>query len=352
LALVYSSYIILLRVEAFAKIRFQNNGSAEDAFTKAKEDVQQWPYSWFTESGDDAYSKSRASIKGQIVLSDGRPASGAAIFWGDNQSTKTPLDQGEGYYYRTYAKEDGSFEILNMRVLKPSSSEKALGSIQAWPNGGNISDVTTVLYLNDVELKRGITDLGLITWKIQRHRSPKVWQIGEIDRTAKGFAFSGPPHEHARSTKCPANLTYVIGINQTSDWCFAQVHPGTWNIQFFLPDPTMLSTPATLSIALAAYTSGVTSMVIINGQRIADLNSTTVGAGDPSLYRSGTLAGEWHLVQIPLHPGLLREGQNVIALRIKGKGFTPGWSSSDAKIGEVMHWRGLMFDSILLEWDY
>lgn len=350
--MVHRKYLVLSYDEVLAQSSYQNNGSAEDALIRAKEEVLQWPYSWFTDSGDDAYSKLRGSIKGRIVMSDGRPATGAAVFWGDNRSPKTPLDQGEGYYYRTYAKADGSFEISNMRVLNNPRSGASLGTIQAWPNGGNISDVTTVLKLNDVELKPGTTDLGIITWKTQHRRYPRIWQVGEIDRTAKGFGMSGPPHEHARSTKCPPDLVFTIGINQTSDWCFSQVHPGTWSIQFSLPAPLMQSSAAILSIALAAYTSGVSSMILLNGQYVGDLNSTTVGGGDPALYRSGTLAGEWHLVQVPIHQGLLKEGQNVLALRIRGKRFTPGWSSSDAKIGEVMRWRGFMFDSILLEWDY
>jgi rhamnogalacturonan endolyase len=279
----------------------------------------------------------RGNVTGHIRLTDGRPASGAAIFLGDNNPNQTTLTQGSSYYYRAYAGKDGGFSISNVR--------SGLRNLQAWPNGGPIGDVTTVFSRNDVLIQSGkTTQLGEMLWRPQR-RIRMVWQIGELDRTAKGFGLSGPPHEHARSRKCPANLIFEVGKSETKDWCFAQVHPGVWSIRFNMDNSSM--TDALFTISLAAYTSGVSAMISLNDRAIGQMNMRNIGPGDPALFRSGTLAGEWHMVRFPINEKLWRLGPNKIDLRIRsGKGL---WTASDTKIASKNPWRGFMFDSLLLE---
>jgi rhamnogalacturonan endolyase len=312
----------------------QNNGSSADAVERAVAELSNWPYSWMADTG--GYME-RGSIKGRIRLTDGRPASGAAIFLGDNRPNKTTLTQGSGYYYRTYADRNGAFKLSHVRG--------GLRNLQAWPNGGPIGDVTTVFSMNDVRVTPGAaTDLGELAWMPQR-RVRMVWQIGELDRTAKGFGLSGPPHEHARSRKCPANLVFEVGRSDTKDWCFAQVHPGVWSIRFNVDNSSMVD--AALTISLAAYTSGVSAMVSLNDRAIGQMNIRNIGAGDPALFRSGTLAGEWHMVRVPINGTLWRPGPNKIDIRIRsGKGL---WTASDTKILSKNPWRGFMYDSLLLE---
>jgi rhamnogalacturonan endolyase len=271
-------------------------------------------------------------VSGRLVLSDGRPASGAAIFLGDDRSDRSTLDQGKGYYYRTYADKDGNFLLRNVREGK--------WTLTVWPDGGSIGDVTTVGIVDDLVTRAGMaTDIGKVTWPTQDRK--KIWQIGDMDRKATGFKHSGAPHEHGRAVKCPANLTYTIGTSQTSDWCFAQWSPGTWSIIFDIPEEAIANntsgSSAVLTVSLAGYSSGVQSNISINGVSVFALTSTI--RGDPSLYRSATLSGEWNYFEFLVTGGgkgqsLLKEGRNRIDFTVK----------------KSSQWRGLMFDSILLEW--
>jgi rhamnogalacturonan endolyase len=253
------------------------------------------------------------------------------VFLGDNHPNRSTLDQGAWYYYRTYANKDGYFTIPNVR--------EGRWNIQAWPNGGNIGNVTTVFSMDDVSTKNGTeAQLGELKWQTQG-RKP-IWQVGEIDRKATGFAFSGPPHEHARQTRCPANLTFEIGKSHAKDWCFSQWSAGTWSIHFDITALDMKnipqvssSTAAILSVSLAGYSAGVGSSVMVNNSTIGRLPASKV-TGDPSLYRSGTLAGEWRLFEFPVKAGAFKEGWNTVEFVV---------TKSEA-------WKGYMFDSILLEW--
>ena len=90
----------------------QNDGSQKDAARRAAREAAAWPYSWFTNpSVGPAYHSRVRTVRGRITLSDGRPASGAAVFLGDNHPTKTALDQGTTYYYTTYADKFGYFQF-------------------------------------------------------------------------------------------------------------------------------------------------------------------------------------------------------------------------------------------------
>ncbi|KAF2674978.1 hypothetical protein BT63DRAFT_25591 [Microthyrium microscopicum] len=317
---------------------YLNNGSSADALAKAKEEMKLWPYQWMK---DDNGFNSRGNISGQLSLDGNRPASNAAIFLGDNNSTLRTVNQGAGYYYRTYADHMGRFRIDNVR-----SGSYAL---QAWPNGGIIADVFTTFVRNDVVISANKhTALPALSWATQGRK--KIWQIGELDRTGAGFNNSGPPHKHGRSANCPANLTYTVGTSGLRDWCFAMVKPGTWSIKFGILSGEITSA-AVLSLALASFTSGVVATISINEKSVCEISQATAGEGDPSLYRSGTLAGDWRLVQCKIAKGLLREDQNSIDFKIKQQEREHEWTNSDPKIGNVMSLRGFMWDSIALEWD-
>jgi rhamnogalacturonan endolyase len=283
-----------------------------------------------------------------LVLSDGRPAAHAAVFVGDNHPNRSTLDQGAWYYYRSYADKNGNFSIANVRSGK--------WNLQAWSNGSDIGNVTTVYSQNDVEIKPAqTTDLGNLVWKTQDRK--QLWQIGVVDRRSTGFNLSGAPHEHARHIKCPANLEFRIGKSKQGDWCIAQGAPGTWSVLFSSPrDRVQPSASMTLSIALAGYSAGITATVNLNGMAIGQLNQQTIGRGDPALYRSGTLAGEWHLVEFNVPAGVLHQkanssGENRLDISIASGAKVPNqpWKPADAKISPTTSLRGFMYDSIMLE---
>jgi rhamnogalacturonan endolyase len=231
---------------------------------------------------------------------------------------------GRYYYYTTYADKAGDFRFDNVR-----SADYAL---QAWSNGGRISDVSTVLLVNDVTVRKSqLTFLGELTWKTQGRRS--IFQIGDLDRKSLGFQYGGAPYQHALVTKCPADLTYIVNHDDTSTWCFGQSALGTWTIEFDIEE-LPVNASAILSVSLAGYSSGVSSSIILNNHTtIGNLTSEYI-ASDPCLYRSGTTAGEWHFFAFPIQNGDLVQGENMLSFNVS----------------RTTLWHGFMWDTILLEW--
>lgn len=70
-----------------------------------------------------------------------------------------------------------------------------------------------------------MTKLSKIVWKTQGRK--KIFQVGDFDRKALGFKYSGLPYQHSMVSKCPANLTYIVGKIRTSDWCLGQYTAGS-----------------------------------------------------------------------------------------------------------------------------
>ncbi|CAJ2503892.1 Uu.00g112860.m01.CDS01 [Anthostomella pinea] len=311
---------------------YLNNGSKEDAARRAEQEFAAWPYAWLE---DEAY-QSRGSVQGQLVLSDGRPATNAAVFLGDNEPNKTALDMGSDYYYTTYADADGYFEFRDVR--------SATYGLQAWSNGSKIADVTKSYLRNNVVVsKEAPTDLGPLEWATSSR--PKIFQVGDFDRTSYGFLYGGSPHQHALVASCPADLLYTVGTSQTADWCFGQTYAGNWTIKFELESaaPTHGSYrsnstgDATLIVSLAGYSQGASSLIWANGMQIGNLTSASEEGllNDPSLYRSATAAGEWRYFEFPFDSAaVLRQGANEVTFQLV----------------QNTTWRGFMWDSIVLEW--
>ncbi|RAK76945.1 putative rhamnogalacturonase [Aspergillus fijiensis CBS 313.89] len=302
---------------------YLNDGSIQDAATRAKEEIAAWPYDWMQDS--HGYH-SRGSLRGRIVLSDGQAASGAAVFLGDNQSNTSTLDQGAWYYYRTYADENGYFTLENVR--------EGTWGLRVFAAGGDAAGgVTSVLEKNNISVHSGeALWLGDVTWAPQGREV--IWQIGEVDRKATGFAYSGAPHQFARGLNCPANLTFTVGTSQSKDWCFEQSSLGTWTVEFDLPrNSTSQGRSAVLSVALAGFSAGSSATVSVNGVSVGAISSSVL-ASDPSSYRCGTLAGEWHLLEFPVSADALRNGANSVEFTITKSTLFRGW----------------IYDSVLLGW--
>ncbi|KAJ0162431.1 Rhamnogalacturonate lyase [Colletotrichum tanaceti] len=311
---------------------YLNDGSKSDAESRAASEFAAWPYPWL----DDAAYQSRGTVKGKLLLSDGRPAAGAAVFLGDNRPTKTALDMGSDYYYTAYAGDQGAFEIPHVRTAANGYA------LQAWSNGGAIADVTTQLLFNDVDVADAqTTDLGTLAWAVSDRR--RLFQVGDFDRTSLGFARGGDPYYgHAIIASCPANIVFRAGCSRPSDWCYGQTHRGNYTISFRIGElPSPAPETANLIVSLAGYSTGTSSVVLANGQQVGNLTSGAVGAdstsgllNDPSVYRSATAAGEWRLFQFPVPAALLRQGENEVTFQLTRN----------------TTWRGFIWDSIVLEW--
>ncbi|KAK3941932.1 polysaccharide lyase [Diplogelasinospora grovesii] len=304
---------------------YLNDGSKPDAAAQAKEEFAAWPYAWFE---DEAYH-TRGSVSGRLLLSDGRPASNAAVFLGDDTPSKTALDMGSTYYYTTYADADGRFEIGGVRA--------ATYGLQAWSNGSTIADVSTSLLRNGVVVSKDKeTALGNVAWTVSPKK--KLFQVGDFDRYSYGFQYGGAPNQHALVANCPANLNYTYGCSKVSDWCFGQTYRGNWTIRFRVgEDPSSYSGKrnATLIVSLAGYSSGASSSILANDKVVGNMTSGTPQLlSDPSLYRSATAAGEWRYLEFGFDAGILKKGWNAVTFQMTRN----------------TTWHGFMWDSIILEW--
>lgn len=298
----------------------QNNGSVTDARTRAAHERATFPYAFLNNT---AYH-SRGSITGKLSLSDGRPAAGAAIFLGDTDTSIRPLVQGSNYYYTTFADAKGSFSI-------PAVRTGTYGLIAA-SNGGAIGDVYTNFTTSPVSISKGqTTDLGSLTWTIPSN-THRIFQIGAFDKKATGFTNSGP-HVHGLTEKSPANLTYTVGTSKTADWFYASSKLGAWDVEFTTTRPSGAK-KALLSVSLAGYSQSTSLTIYLNGNTAVGSISKDVLASDPALYRSGTISGEWRFLQYEIETEDLKEERNVLSF------------ATD----RYTLWRGVLWDSVILEW--
>lgn len=300
----------------------QNDGSIDDVEAQRQTELQNWPYSWLNNT---AY-QSRGEVSGTLKLSDGRVASGAAVYLGDTDTSVRPLIQGSNYYYTTYADANGEFSFLDVRT--------GTYGLYAWSNGGDIADVYSNYTSSSVTVSNGkTTDLGTISWQVPA--LDQIFQIGDFDKKALGFKNGGPPYQHGVADESPANLTYTIGTSDVSDWYYAQSLSGTWTVEFALSaaDIANHASGAQLSVSLAGYSQSTALNISVNDQLLGSLSKDNL-ASDPALYRSGKTSGEWRFLQYGIAAGLLVEGVNTV----------------DFTITRYTQWRGFLWDSVILEW--
>lgn len=305
---------------------YLNDGSIKDAVKRNKAEEKAWPYDWL----EDTLYQSRGSVSGKLVLSNDKPAAGAAIFLGEPGRT---IAQGTTFQYTTYADSKGAFKIEDVRTEQP-------WTLQAWSNGGAIGGVTTVFSHGSFTLKKGKNlDLGKLTWETQGRKD--IWQIGDFDRKSVGFAYGGAPYTHGLVDNCPANLTYTVGANSAKDWCFGKSAKGTWSVLFDLVSLPSGNSSAILSLSIAGFSGSGTAIggagsaleIVVNGNALE--NHAEPIATDPSLYRSGTRAGEWHYYEFEVPQSWLAKGRNKLDLTTNRT---------------ATRWRGIMWDMVKLEW--
>lgn len=298
----------------------QNDGSVSDAKSRAAKERAAFPYTFLNNT---AYH-SRGSLSGTLTLSDGRPAAGAAIFLGDANTDTRPLVQGSGYYYTTFADASGSFTIPKIR--------SGTYGLTAASNGGAIGDVYTNFTSAPVSISKGhTTQLGSLKWAIPSNVKP-IFQIGSLDKKATGFTNSGP-HVHGLTEKSPANLTFVVGKSKTQDWYYASSQLGSWDVEFNASAPSGAK-KARLSVSLAGYSQSTALSIYLNGNQTIGTISKDSLTNDPALYRSGTVSGEWRFLQYDISAADLKAGKNVLSFKTE----------------RYTLWRGILWDSIILEW--
>lgn len=290
----------------------QNDGDVADAARKHEEELSKWPYPWVNNT---AYH-SRGSVTGSLRLSDGRVAAEAAVFLGDSD-IKAPLAQGTNYYYTTYVDAAGRFNFSNVRTGEYG--------LYAWSNGGEIADVYTNFTKAGIDVK-GKTKLSTLTWSVPSNE--RIFQIGDFDKKTTGFINSGPYH-HGLAALSPANLTYTVGISNTSDWYYASSNLGSWKVEFHVP--ILETSTAKLVVSLAGYSQSTALTISFNDVVLHSLTKDNVST-DASVYRSGTVSGEWHQFEYVVDN--LKQGRNVVSF----------------EVDRYVLWRGFLWDAVALEW--
>lgn len=264
-------------------------------------------------------------MKGKLVLSDRRLAAGAAVFLGDTNTSIRPLAQGSNYYYTTFTDDSGEFNFKNVR----SGSY----GLYASSNGGKLADVYTNFTTSDISITNGkTTNLRTLTWELPTGRTP-IFQIGEFDKKALGFTYGGAPNQHGLTEKTPADLEFVVGTSKVSDWYYASAQLGSWDIIFNATRPSV-GAKAILSVSLAGYSQSTALTIYLNGNSTIGAISKNTQTSDPAVYRSGTTSGEWRFLQYEIPGSNLRDGKNVLSF----------------KTDRFTLWRGILWDSVILEW--
>ncbi|TDZ16818.1 Rhamnogalacturonate lyase [Colletotrichum orbiculare MAFF 240422] len=300
---------------------YLNDGDVADAAQKHKEELGRVPYTWF----DNAAYHSRGGVQGTLTLSDGRPASNAAVYLGDPDTSVRPSVQGRNYYYTTYADTRGRFSFANVRTGDYA--------VYAWSNGGLLGDVYTNLTAPATVSENTTRDLGALAWRVPSGK--RIFQIGDFDKKATGFRNGGAPYRHGVAADSPANLTFVVGESSAAeDWYFASSALGRWTVEFELgAGDVAANKTARLSVSLAGYSQSGALDVDVNGRVYGSLGKDVL-TSDPALYRSGKISGEWRFLQYEIENDVLEAGKNTV-------GFT---------VTRYTQWRGFLWDSVILEW--
>lgn len=212
--------------------------------------------------------------------------------------------------------------------------------LYAWSNGGDIADVYTNVTVTPVTVDYGSTTaLGSIEWALPTGHT-SIFQLGDFDKRSEGFANAGLPYKFNVTSLSPADLSFTVGqSDESTDWYYAISSLGTWTILFNVTADDITTygsgsgSSALLSLSIASYSESLALDIDVNGNFLGSLDKDTI-ANDPALYRSGRISGEWRFMQYEVDPSFLSAGLNTV-------GFTVTRNTT---------WRGLMWDSIILEW--
>jgi len=278
-----------------------NDGNAEemieDAVKVAKEQTEQWPYSWVEE---ELYPIKRACVKGKLTSSDGRSVKDAMVVLGKDGGEF--LRQKGDYIFYDNADEEGNFELKNVRPGEYT--------LYAYATHGTI---TRQLEKGGIKVGAEELDLKNVAWEAPRYNN-LLWQIGESTRKASEFKFGQESRNYKWMTMIPNDLNYIIGESRESeDWYYAQPKDSKWNINFKLDKK--FSDKVHLTVALAAATTyqiGISDSPVL----IVKVNDIVVKKAqyenDTTVYRSAMTSGRYHLEEVEFSGEILKCGENVV----------------------------------------
>jgi rhamnogalacturonan endolyase len=328
-------------------VYFNSAGSDEEVIADANSQMlaekAKWPYDFVTdlESIPGLYPKKdeRSTVSGRVAASDGRSLGGAMVILTE-PGLDDVLRQANGYYFWTYADEQGNFTIPNVRA-----EDYALF---VYPQHGSI---TGQLKLGGVSVGAGeAVELGTVVWEAPQGNN-YLFQIGKSDHRSVGFGGSTESRSYYWLVNAPASLAYNVNTSSAADWYYTQPYPssttaavnatvpkGVWEIKF---DSTKAySGEAALHLGLAGVTNQPKYNIYVNGTLIKTLDY--LGINDQGVYRQAMRSGRYFKEDIAFDAGLLAVGENTITFENV---------SLEPSSQFLFHQGTIMYDTIFLTTD-
>ena len=304
----------------------------KQALEQATAERKAWPYGW-VRLADYPDASARGGIEGKIRIAGkaGEKVKGDGM-WVGLTAQEYPVRgrwsremvgwqrDGKHYQYWARAGKDGSFSIKGVRQGNYVLHAFADGILGEYSQGG-------------VRVNGGATRrVGEIPWTPER-AGPTLWEIGVPDRSAAEFR-NGDRYWHwGNYLKCktdfPDGVDYLVGKSDwKTDWNVC--HPldlsadckvlgsSTWKVRFPLKD--VPAGGALLRISFCGSREGAALHVRVNG---GDSGNTGPLPENGAMHRDSH-RGMWFERSFPIPAGRLRQGENVLELRLEGREWHQG----------------------------
>ena len=269
------------------------------------------------------YPAARSTVRGQVVISDGRSAAQLWAVLSTQRSDELYVVHEATRFVLTDAA--GAFSITG---VPPGDYVLYLQAA-----AGSITD----LYVSEgvVTVPAAappVVDVGTVTWTPSDAGRTTLWQIGQADRTGGEFALAREPRAWLLPGRVPGDLVFTIGTSDAAtDWYYAQTQPGTWTVAFHLTAPPPPTATAYLIVA-ASLTDGDSPTVAVNGDASGISGAMPAGT-DSTLSRQAVRSGRPRCATLSFAASRLKAGDNTIT-------FTRGAASGSNNTG--MGWDTLL----------
>lgn len=313
-----------------------------EAVQTAVKERRAWPYEWFV---DEAYppAAARGGVSGTLRVDSKAeddkalrpmrvgltpPDYQTPLRRGFNQSVGWQRD-GKFYQYWTRASGDGSFKLDGVR---PGSYVLRAFADGVWGEFAR-ADVTVNA--------GGIANLGEVRWVPERV-GRTIWQIGVPDRSAAEFRNGDRFWEWGNYLRFkedfPKGVDYTVGRSDwKKDWHICQpldltkecevLGPSVWKVRF--PMEAAPADGAVLRVSLCGSREGSSLSLALNGHELAKPEFLP----ENGVMHRDSCRGMWMDRSYPVSAAWLKEGENVLTLRLDGN---------------VWH-QGILYDCIRLE---
>jgi rhamnogalacturonan endolyase len=288
------------------------NAVWKDAKKRTEIEMAQWPYQWMK---NDFYPLIRSSVSGTLLMNNIPVLNNTQIVLADTGHDWQA--QSNGYMYAARTEAGGKFLLNSVRP----------GFYKLYAYGNNSLEEfkgPDLIIRENEDL-----NLGSVKWKSDTSWK-KIWQLGQADRTTKGFKWADHKRTYDLFKKTPENLSFLIGKSkEAEDWFYAQTKNGIWEILFDLNEGALHLDSLKLTIAFAGASRNPQLQILLNGQWVGSISDL---GNDASIYRSAIAGGYYQTRQLVLKANTLIKGQNSLQLKLVNP--KPG--------------AGVMYDALLM----